>query len=251
MIKKFGIVLAAAIAAGSFLMPARASTVGMELALVVDVSGSIDTTEFNLQMTGYKNAFNDAAVQNAIAGVNGGVAVALIEFDESQYLTLNWRVLSSATDASNFATAIGAAPRQGSGNTGVGDAIAYAANQILNANAYDGAKKVIDVSGDGSTNTGSDAKTAGNNAIAGGIDQINGLPILGSETNLDVWYKNNVQNGAGSFTLVANSFSDFDAAIKQKIVADITGVPLPPAVWTGLATIGLVGLAKLRRVKLT
>lgn len=41
--------------------PAKAAPVNLELALAVDVSGSIDSTEFALQKTGYVNALNNIA----------------------------------------------------------------------------------------------------------------------------------------------------------------------------------------------
>ena len=58
---------AAAIALGAFAAaPAHAIPVSVELALLVDVSGSVSTSEFNLQRTGYVNAFLDAGIQAAI-----------------------------------------------------------------------------------------------------------------------------------------------------------------------------------------
>ncbi|HUO07312.1 MAG TPA: DUF1194 domain-containing protein [Phycisphaerae bacterium] len=255
MIRKLGIVLAAAVAAGSLLMPARAATihVDLELALVVDVSGSVDSTEFALQQTGYANAFKSASVQNDIAQLQNGAAVALIYFDQGQYIGVNWTLLQTGADSFAFGNAIAAAARPGSGNTGVGDAITYAKNQIL-GNNYTGGREVIDVSGDGSTNVGSDAATARNAALAAGVAQINGLPILGSEANLDTWYAANVQGGSGSFTIAASGFSTFQSAVQTKIEAEITGtnptVPLPAAVWGGLAMLaGAAGMSRFSKRK--
>ena len=58
-----------AIAVALFLsiqQPASATPVGLELTLMLDVSGSISASEFDLQKSGYVQAFNSAAVQNAI-----------------------------------------------------------------------------------------------------------------------------------------------------------------------------------------
>ena len=45
---------------------AYATSVDLELALLVDVSGSVNSSEYALQRDGYKNAFLSNAVQNAI-----------------------------------------------------------------------------------------------------------------------------------------------------------------------------------------
>ena len=42
---------------------ASATAVGLELMLLVDVSGSVNSTEYGLQKTGYVNAFNSARSQ--------------------------------------------------------------------------------------------------------------------------------------------------------------------------------------------
>lgn len=245
-------VLVAAVVAAAWANTASASAVALELALSVDVSGSVDTTEFNLQRTGYVNAFNDPTVQAAIANSTGGVAVGLFYFDDSSYVGVNWQLLQTAADASNFATLVGNANRPGSGLTGVAQAITFAKNSMA-SNTYDGLRKVIDVSGDGSENVGifADVTNARNAALAAGITQINGLPILGSEANLDTWYASYVQGGAGSFTLPAASFADFDAAISRKIVAEITNtdptVPLPASAWMGMSLLAGMGTVRMLR----
>jgi hypothetical protein len=74
---------AAAVAAPLALAatPSHAVNVGLELALLIDVSGSVDPTEFALQRDGYVNAFNSLAVQSAIANsVGGAIAVTLIQW---------------------------------------------------------------------------------------------------------------------------------------------------------------------------
>ncbi|WP_409559305.1 DUF1194 domain-containing protein, partial [Accumulibacter sp.] len=51
-------VAAMAGASATYLPAANAVPVGLELVLLVDVSGSVDATEYALQKTGYVNAFN-------------------------------------------------------------------------------------------------------------------------------------------------------------------------------------------------
>lgn len=108
---------------------------------------------------------------------------------------------------------------------------------------------MIDVSGDGQNNTGIGPSTTRDATVAKGI-VINGLPIGGS--SLESYYQNNVQGGKGSFTLLANSFSDFDSAVQTKLFREIsTGTGGPAEVPTPALLPGLIGMgvAALRKRK--
>jgi hypothetical protein len=79
--KKLKAALAAAVASTTlfFAAPASAIPVALELALLVDVSGSVDAGEYALQKGGYVAAFQDPGLLAAIAGLPGGIAVTYIE----------------------------------------------------------------------------------------------------------------------------------------------------------------------------
>lgn len=92
------------------------------------------------------------------------------------------------------------------------------------------ARRAIDVSGDGTNNSGSDVTHARDEAV--GIS-INGLVIL-SETplpwnpehtnppgGLTKYYRDNVTGGPGSFVLEAKDFDSFGEAIVKKMIAEI------------------------------
>lgn len=236
---------------------ARAQTaVDLELALLVDVSGSVDANEYNLQRQGYINAFMSASVWNAISqGALQQIAVAYIVWSGSgqQSTLVNWTLINSQAAAQNFANLVGNTIRPFSGSTGIAGAINYGVNSV-NTNAYNGTRQVLDVSGDGCENVTSLAnlQAARNNALgAGGIETINGVVILG-EANLQACYQNNVVGGAGGFVEVANSFDDFEAAIDRKLIREIapTTVPEPMSVVlmaTGLLAVGAAGLRRRRK----
>ena len=226
-----------------------ATTVGLELALLVDVSGSIDANEFNLQKAGYVQAFQSAAVQNAILNsVNGSIAATMIYWSGAgqQSQVVGWTLIDSVASANAFAAAINATPQLFQGLTAPGNAINFAV-PLFGSNDFDAPRQVIDVSGDGAQNDGANTAAARNAALAAGIDTINGLVILG-ESGLQAFYQNNIIGGSGAFLAVANDFGDFAQAIQGKLVAEITGVPEPASVVFMLTTLGLVGVGMRRRM---
>ena len=97
---------------------------------------------------------------------------------------------------------------------------------------------------------------ARDNALAAGVSAINGLPILPLtfRSNLDTWYKNNIQGGVGSFTIAANGFEDVGQALEKKLRWELTSpstdvpsttVPEPTSILGIL--LGGGGLACLKR----
>ena len=128
--------------------------VSMELILSVDVSGSINSSEYELQRQGYIDAFNNTNVQNAIASLPHGLAVAIETWSGSVKNTSNWYKITTAAEAANFANVIASTLNQnsGSGSTDITEALESASSALIN-NEYYGDILVIDISGDGFDNT--------------------------------------------------------------------------------------------------
>ena len=196
MLKKF---LASLCGAAALLTsaPASAAPVGLELVLLVDVSASVNTSEYLLQRNGYVQAFQNVDVQNAILGSQGGaIAVTYVEWSSSnqQAVQVGWTLIDSVASALAFAADIADETRAFSGNTGVQAAIRYGAN--LFANDFESLRQVIDVSGDGVCNSGNcDTSYGRDYALALGVDTINGLAIGGS--SITNYYNTDVIGGGG------------------------------------------------------
>ena len=215
---------AALLIAGGLATPAAAQTaVDLQLALMVDASGSVNQKRFELQRRGYADAFRNNQVINAIrGGSTGSIAVIMVQWTgpSMQALAVPWTLIKDEASAIAFADAIEAAPRQlFGGGTSISGAIDHAM-LLLPGAPYRGLKRVIDVSGDGSNNRGRDVRSARDDAVAAGVI-INGLPIVSLEYDLDKYFFNNVIGGPGAFIVPADSYDNFAQAVLRKLVLEI------------------------------
>lgn len=230
-----GSALAAALAAvavsgGS----ARAAVpVDLELVLAVDVSGSVDVEEALLQRDGYLGALTDPDVIRAIeGGYRGAIAVAYVEWAGVGYRTriADWTAVRDAAGARAFAEKIAQVPITRGLYTSISGAIDFIA-PMFDGNGFEGARRVIDISGDGANNEGRLVTLARDAAVAARIT-VNGLPIVNDRINpfgrrqipdLDLYYRACVIGGPGAFLVVAEGFGSFAQAIRRKLISEIAG----------------------------
>lgn len=260
--KKFTTIIAAPIVALGLAAatPAQAIVVDAELLLLMDVSGSVNGTEYDLQKTGYRNAFQSAAVHSALASTANGIAVQLVQWSGAtqQTVSVGWAHLTGVASANAFAASIDAMSRAFSGSTGLGEAVSVGALMFGTetggtANGFESSRQIIDVSGDGADNTGTISTAAGRTtALNAGVDVINSIAILGEAGLLSHYTTDLVggtnANGSSAFVLTASTFGDFETAITNKLVAEVTGTGIPEPGMMLIMGLGIAGIAMRRRM---
>lgn len=232
MTRAFRHCLLAAALLGAVLAGPRAAqaqrAVDLELLLAVDASSSVDRVEFDLQMQGIARAFRHPDVVAALrAAGDRGIAVALMQWSGStrQAMAVPWTWVGDDASALAFADAVDSVPRLViSGGTAIGTALTRATAELL-GNAFQGQRRVIDLSGDGRANMGLRPSLARDRAVARGIT-INALAILNEEWALDRYYLERVIGGTGAFIMTAETYESFAQAIKRKLIQEIAGAPI-------------------------
>jgi hypothetical protein len=208
--------------------------VDVALVLVADVSRSIDDAEFQLQKQGYAAAFANPKVLAAIrGGTVGAISVAYVEFAGVGEVrtVVDWTKVSDAASAKSFIDRMQVAPRSFWGHTSISAGVDQAM-QLLAESGFQAQRRVIDVSGDGTNNSGRDVSTARDEAVAAGVT-INGLAIINDHPvswtfahvqppgGLGNWYRDNVIGGTGAFVEEVHDFHDFGEALTHKLISEI------------------------------
>ncbi len=212
--------LAALLAAGRAFAAEPATPVDLELVLAVDVSASIDPPEFELQTRGLAEAFRDPEVQAALrARGRHGIAVALMQWSGrfQQVVAIDWTLIHDAPSALAFARRIETMDRRFQAETAIANALAFGV-RLLKDNRFAGARQVIDLSGDGPSNSGADPDPVRDAAVAARIT-INGLAIVNEIPAVKLYYADHVIGGPDAFLLVAKDFDDFAQRDPQEAFA--------------------------------
>ncbi len=224
----------------TFAIPALAETieVDVELALMVDVSRSMDPVELELQRRGYAEAIkSDQVVGVILNSYTGRIALTYVEWAGNglQRVIVPWTLIDSREDAEAVADKLTAEFEYSMRRTSISGAMYYAFEDMA-SNDFEGLRQVIDISGDGPNNDGRPVLYARERTLAAGV-VINGLPIMvdggaspWSIPDLDVYYERCVIGGPGAFSIPVYDWEDFPLAVRRKLVLELAQATVLPQI---------------------
>lgn len=207
------------------------------LLLGLDVSGSVDSREYRLQLDGLAAALLHPDVQSALLSMpETPVRIAVFEWSSpvDQTLIQPWRSINSANDLNALASRLTSTKRTPSEqSTGLGTAMLYGADLLSQQSEC--WIQTFDISGDGKANTGPNPKDLPErvfegitiNALVIGADPLDHGDNRQAEIGeLSSYYNAYVIRGAGSFVEVAVGFDDYERAMVRKLLRELQGLIL-------------------------
>lgn len=192
----------------------------LALVLAVDVSGSVDSREYDIQMQGLAAALRDGIVVDAL--IEQEARVTLIQWTGSsrQRQTVPWTQIRTDVDVATLADVIAANRRVWRNySTAIGEALVAAEAALVEVPEC--TRKVVDVSGDGISNEGVSPLTRHAALSAMGVT-VNALAIETDDDDLTGWFYENLILGEGAFVITADGFEDYPAQIKRKLQRETT-----------------------------
>lgn len=229
-----GLLLATCLAAAPATGQER-ERVDLELVLLADASGSIDDVEFAMQRQGYAAAIVHPEVLWAIehGGSSGRIAVIYVEWAGNQQVVADWSVIDGPATAQAFADRLTGAPRQAWGSNAIGQAILRGL-ALIDGNRFEGDRKVIDLSGDSIWNPSPPPIAQARDIAIGQDVVVNGLAILCDDCSgrprlgdLEAQFRDQLIGGPGAFVVTADGRDAFAAAVRRKLILEISAVEAP------------------------
>ena len=196
----------------------------LALLLAMDVSRSVDEADYRVQQLGLLDALRDPAIRRALLDTPDPVALAIFEWSGRNHhdVLVDWRLIRTPQDLAAVEAAVAGrilpAVRL---NTALGAALQFAHDMM--ARAPDCDEMVVDLSGDGSNNSGITPAQAYAQSGWGAI-RVNGLAIGEHEPFTEGYYRREVMRGPGAFVEVAPKQKDFPRAIRRKLLRELSTV---------------------------
>ncbi len=197
------------------VLPAPLPACDLALLLAVDVSGSVDSQEYRIQMQGLAEALRDGVVAEALVRAEAQLALVQWTGTSRQVLAIPWQQMHSFEDIDQFADRIDASPRTWRNfSTAIGEALRFSQAEFVQVS--DCVRHVIDLSGDGVSNEGI-APAAVLAELRAGSVTVNALAIEGAEQDLTGYFWENVITGEGAFVVSAGGFAEYGAKMRLKL----------------------------------
>jgi uncharacterized protein DUF1194 len=203
------------------------------LAVGLDVSGSVDGGEYQLQLLGLAKALIDPEVQGALLAQPGSpVYLAVFEWSEPRYqrLLLDWTVISDRQTLEAVSARLsGLTRRPAPPGTALGSAMRFGADLLITGPEC--GKRTLDISGDGKNNFGVHPREIRRslarlpitlNALVIGAD----APPIGDVrqvelSELSAYFRAWVIMGADAFVETALGFEDYQSAMTRKLLREL------------------------------
>lgn len=198
----------------------------LALLLALDVSSSVDAAEDRLQRGGLAAALRAPDVRNAFFAVDQPVALAVYEWSgrNQQKILLDWQTIDTPNTLMRAADLIDTSTRSHSDfPTAMGYALGFGAGMLRQG--PDCLKHTLDMAGDGQNNEGFGPAEA---YAAFDFDDItvNGLVVNAAEFEAEIrlvdFYRSEVLHGPGAFLIIANGFEDYQRAMRQKLIREVS-----------------------------
>ena len=201
-------------------VPAKIRACDLALLLAVDVSGSVDASEYDTQMLGIAEGLRDPVVAEALVRADAQVALVQWTGTSRQDMSIPWvRAVDFAT-VEELADQVDALPRRWRNYaTAIGEAQAFSITHMAEVQTC--RRLVIDISGDGMSNEGVEPATLRAALAEAGIS-VNALAIETDEGDLTGYFWENVISGPGAFVETADGFEDFADKMRRKLRRETT-----------------------------
>ena len=188
------------------------------LILAIDVSNSVDGSEYRLQIDGLADALRDPIVSDALVEAQAAVAVLLWSGPAEQVTPVPLRSMAGPSDTLLHSAQVRGLPRPYV-RSGTAPAEALFAALDLLAGAPPCGRHVIDVSGDGVRNTGAQVTRARDAAQAQGVT-VNAIAIETQGHGVAAFYRDQLVT-SGGFVMAARGHRDYARAIREKILREL------------------------------
>jgi hypothetical protein len=211
------------------------------LSLGLDVSGSVDDEEYQLQLDGVITALNAREVTDVLF-MQPEAPIRLHVFEWSgpinQTIIVPWTAIQTPADLAHVTQLLQAHNRGvRAPTTAIGSAI-LAGYTYLEGHP-ECWKRTLDLSGDGETNVGPLPETVSEELRPVGVT-VNGLVVGAGDLDgdderfvdikqLSAYYRANVIRGPGAFVEVALGYEEYAATMERKLLRELASIAIGQA----------------------
>ncbi len=191
------------------------------LILTIDVSNSVDPAEYKVQSDGLADALRDPEVIEAMVQNQAAIAVVQWSGFDRQEVTIPWTRITNAADVAILSQQARMMPRAFVlSDTAPAEAIHFSLRMF--AQVPDCKRKIIDVSGDGTPNSGTNVRDARRSAERQGVT-INGIAIESMGVAITNFFRGAVITRDG-FVVTARTHREYAETLRRKIIRELSRV---------------------------